>query len=96
MLKHIVMWNFKKDCSMRDIDEISFQLMELKKLDEVLELTVYKSNQKSSTKDFCLITTFFNESDLQKYLRHPAHQKVSQLIEKSFCNRQCFDVELIS
>jgi len=96
MLKHIVMWNFKEDCRIRDVEEIAFQLLELKKLPEVLELTVYKSNLKSSTKDFCLVATFLNEADLQAYLKHPNHQAVGKLIEASFTRKECFDVETIS
>jgi hypothetical protein len=90
------MWNYKESCSQKDIDEIAFQLLQLKKLDEVLELTVYRSNLKSSSKDFCLLVTFFNEDDLNSYLKHPDHLQVVKLIEKCFCKRECFDVEVIS
>ena len=93
MIKHIVMWNYKENCRMADIDEISFQLLQLKKLDEVLDLTIHKSNMKSSTKDFCLIVNLLNEKDLQAYLAKAEHQKVLNLINKSFCKRECFDVD---
>ncbi len=94
MLKHIVQWNFKKDTTFREIDDITFKLLNLKKLDEVLDMTIYKSNCKSSTKDFCLIVTFLNKSNLDAYTKNPKHQEVVKLIQKSFTNRECFDVEL--
>ena len=93
MIKHIVLWNFKPDTAHRDIDEITFRLLELKKLDEVLELTVQKSNFKSSTKDYFLSVTLLNEKDLKAYQENPEHKKVAALIEKSFTKRECFDVE---
>ena len=93
MIKHIVMWNFKKDTALRDIDEITFRFLELKKLDEVMELSVFKSNMKTSTKDYFLTVTLLNEKDLQTYQNHPEHQKVVTLINKAFTNRECFDLE---
>lgn len=94
MLKHIVQWNFKPETTFREMDDITFKLLNLKKLNEVLELSVMKSNCKSSTKDYCLIATFLNQSNLDGYLRHPAHQEVANLINKAFINKECFDVEL--
>jgi len=93
MIKHIVLWNYKPDTSHRDIDEITFRLLELKKLDEVLELSVQKSNFKTSTKDYFLSVTLLNEKDLKAYLEHPEHKKVVALIDKAFTKRECFDVD---
>ena len=93
MVKHLVLWNFKPDTPRRDIDEITFRLLQLKKLDEVLELNVQKSNLSSSTKDYLLTVVFLNEKDLKTYQENPEHQKVSQLIEKALENRVSFDYQ---
>ena len=93
MIKHLVLWNLKSDTPLRDVDEITFQLLQLKKLDEVLELSVLKSNLKSSSRSYCLNVVFLNEKDYQSYLEHPDHIKVSNLINQAFCDRVCFDVE---
>ena len=94
MFKHIVLWNYKPEATHREIDEITFRLLELKKLDEVLELSIQKSNTKTSTKDYCLIVTFLNEKDYISYSDNPEHKKIAELIKKSFTKRECFDVEL--
>jgi len=93
MIKCIAMWNFKTDTTHRAIDEVTFKFLELKKLDEVLELSVLKSNIKSSTKDYCLLVTLLNERDLQQFLNSAPYKEVAALAAKEFCKFETFHVE---
>ena len=94
MYKHILLYNYKNDTSQRDLDELTFQLLELKKHNEILELNIIKSNCKTSTKDYYITMTFLNEREATSWLRQAAWQKVDQLLNKLLCKSECFDVEL--
>jgi len=94
MLRHFVLWNFKKETSQKQIDEIVFQLLELKKLNEVLELSVLRSNCPTSTKDLLLNVTFMGQKDMNIYLNTPQHRQVAKLINDACIKRECFDIEM--
>ena len=94
MVKCIALWNYRQETTHRAIDEVVFKMLELKKLNEVLELTVSKSNIKGSTKDLALTVTLLNERDLKTFLDHPAHKEVIALTNKELRNFEVFYVEL--
>lgn len=93
MLKHYVTWNIKKDAKKRAVDDLILKILELKKLNEVLDLKIEKSNCKSSTKDIILLVTLLHQKDLNTYLKDPLHVKVAEEIDKVLTNRDVIDIE---
>ncbi|MFV0254794.1 MAG: Dabb family protein [Erysipelotrichaceae bacterium] len=93
MLKHYVMWNIREEALRRDVDEAILRLLELKSLNEVLDLKVEKSNCSSSSKDIILIVTCLTEKDLNTYLKDPLHIEISEFIHKVFTNKEVLDID---
>ncbi len=78
MVKHVVMFKFKKGAPESAIAEIEKELAELPgNIPEVLEFQSGRDVVHSEKSyDFALVSGFENLESLGRYRVHPAHQKV--------------------
>jgi len=83
MIVHIVMFKFKEDNKLENIQKVKEALNTLKEKIEVLQsLEVgVNFNQSERAFDLSLYSTFKTEEDLKTYAIHQEHLKVVELIK---------------
>ena len=98
MLKHIVMWKLKEEAEGRNRME-NAQLMKekLESLDGVIdELISIEVGIDVGINDFdvVLYSEFRNREDLEAYMEHAEHKKVSEFVSKIREDRVAVDYEV--
>jgi SpoVK/Ycf46/Vps4 family AAA+-type ATPase len=98
MIKHIVLFQFKKNASSeahkRLIKEIKKSLENLKGIiPELKYIETALNNNPNESYDLSLISEFSTWDDLKTYNLHPEHQKVLQIIRQNLLQRACVDYE---
>ncbi len=93
MIKHIVMWKFKKDEEenmkkfLKGLNQLKNIIPEIKNMETGINI-----NPKNEY-DAILISEFETMADLEKYKNNPEHIKVSALCKKIRIDRQAIDYE---
>lgn len=93
MIKHIVMWKFKKDEEenmkkfLKGLNQLKNIIPEIKNMETGINI-----NPKNEY-DAILISEFETMADLEKYKNDPEHIKVSALCKKIRIDRQAIDYE---
>lgn len=93
MIKHIVMWKFKKDEEenmkkfLKGLNQLKNIIPEIKNMETGINI-----NPKNEY-DAILISEFETMADLEKYKNNPEHVKVSALCKKIRIDRQAIDYE---
>lgn len=93
MIKHIVMWKFKKDEEenmkkfLKGLNQLKNIIPEIKSMETGINI-----NPKNEY-DAILISEFETMADLEKYKNNPEHIKVSALCKKIRIDRQAIDYE---
>ena len=95
-MKHIVMWKLKEQAEGKSKQEnavLMKQMLEsLKdKIPEIVSLEIGIEIGNSANYDIVLISEFENKEDLQKYMNHPEHVKVSEFVSKVKEERKAVD-----
>jgi len=98
MIKHIVLFQFKKNADSeahkRLIQEIKKSLENLKGIvPELKYIETALNNNPNESYDLSLISEFASWDDLKTYNLHPEHQKVLQIIRQNLLQRACVDYE---
>lgn len=98
MVRHIVMWDLKKDIQEETRQKYAVQIkQELEALrmtvPGIIALTVVITPLPASNADLMLNSVFENEQSLANYQLHPAHKKTASLIGSVTCNRRCMDYQ---
>ena len=84
LLRHVVLFRFKKDATPEQIVEIERAFSALP--EKIAEIRGYEWGINNSPEglndDFthCFLVTFGSEADREKYLPHPAHKKFVELL----------------
>lgn len=93
MIKHIVMWKFKKEEKenmkkfIKGLNNLKLIIPEIKYMETGINI-----NPKNQY-DAILISEFETMEDLEKYKNHPEHIKVSNLCKEIREDRQAIDYE---
>lgn len=93
MIKHIVMWKFKRDEKenmkkfIKGLNNLKLIIPEIKYMETGININ--PNNQY----DAILISEFETMEDLEKYKNHPEHLKVSSLCKEIREDRQAIDYE---
>lgn len=93
MIKHIVMWKFKRDEKenmkkfIKGLNNLKLIIPEIKYMETGININ--PNNQY----DVILISEFETMEDLEKYKNHPEHIKVSSLCKEIREDRQAIDYE---
>jgi len=98
MIKHIVLFKFKKDIPTdirkHKLKEIKENLTMLKEqVSELGYIEVGINTNPNENYDLSLITEFASWDNLKAYVIHPEHQKVSVVIREILEERACVDYE---
>ena len=82
MVKHIVMWNLKKENKEQNAAKIKLQLEALKSvIPEIITMQVGRNfNTAECAYDLILYSEFENEEGLDAYIQHPAHKEIAAFI----------------
>ena len=96
MVRHIVMWNFKKEFTEQENIKTALKIKaELEalpsKIEGVISLKVFISTLSSGNRAVVLNSLFTDEEALKKYVVHPEHVRVGGLVRASFTDRACAD-----
>lgn len=96
MIRHIVVWNFKKECSNEEkinyANKIKKDLEALKNIiNGISSIEVIINPLKTSNCDIMLNSVFDSEVSLQNYQEHPDHKKVGEFIKTVLTDRKCID-----
>ena len=85
VLKHVVMYKFKDECTAADVQAVVDAFGGLpKKVDTIIgyEAGVNVSEEgKSEGLTHCFVVTFKNKDGLATYLKHPAHDAYVQVVK---------------
>lgn len=93
MIKHIVMWKFKKDEKenmkkfIEGLNNLKLIIPEIKYMETGININP------NNEYDAILISEFETMEDLEKYKNHPEHLKVSSLCKEIRVDRQAIDYE---
>lgn len=98
MIKHIVLFQFKEDA---DVEGRKKSLKKIKKglenlrgiVPELKYIEIGLNENPNEQYDLSLISEFETWEDLNAYVIHPEHQKVSVLIRQTLEQRACVDYE---
>lgn len=96
MIRHIVMWNIKKDLDKKTtIKELKKRLEALPEKIPYLKTAFLGANFNSSEtgRDVVLYTEFETKEDLENYIVHPDHKNVAEYVKSVVCDRvdvDCF------
>ena len=85
MIEHIVLFKWKADVQIEEVNELLHELSELK--NKIPGIVSYKIGHNLSTRSqgygAGITSTFIDQSSLDAYIPHPEHQKVyTKLIQK--------------
>ena len=93
MIKHIVMWKFKKGYE-QEMKQFLSDLLQLKdKIDTIRSMQVGINVNKNSEFDAVLISEFDNFDDLKAYKENPEHVKISNFCKSIREKRDAIDFE---
>lgn len=98
MVKHIVMWNFKRELSDQQKKEAAARMRELLEpikelVPGAVEIKVVCNEMESSNREVALISSFASVEALQTYQSHPAHVEAGKYVRSVTCDRACMDYE---
>jgi hypothetical protein len=85
MLRHVVAFKFNDDTSPAQIAEMTAAFRELRK--QIPPIAAFEAGVNNSPEGLnkghthCYLLTFRSESDRDKYLKHPAHEKFVQRVK---------------
>lgn len=96
MIRHIVVWNFKAECSKEEktnyAKKIKNDLESLKNIIAgALSIEVIINPLKTSNCDIMLNSVFDSEISLENYQEHPDHKKAGEFIKTVLTDRRCID-----
>ncbi|RQD74101.1 MAG: Dabb family protein [Halanaerobium sp. MSAO_Bac5] len=100
MIKHVVMWEFKNYAEGNDKDRnIALAKQKILALKDLIDLIEYievgiNLNESEAAYDLVLISDFKSLKDLDKYQKHPEHQKVVDFVKKVVDKRVVVDYEV--
>lgn len=100
MIKHIVMWTIGESNGKPKLENIALikdLLISLKeKISQIKQLEVGENLAKAPQNNYDLVlsTSFENFEDLEKYIEHPSHKEVAQVIKSLYLSRACVDYEI--
>ena len=84
MLNHLAMLKFKNQTTDTDIEELEKHLDELP--NSIVEILMYEFGRNvmdaPGAYDFAVLALFANEEALDRYLQHPRHRSVVEIIER--------------
>lgn len=93
MIKHIVMWKFKKGHE-QEMKQFLSKLLGLKdKMDIIRSMQVGINVNKNSEFDAVLISEFDNFDDLKAYKENPEHVEISNFCKSIREKREAIDFE---
>lgn len=93
MIKHIVMWKFKKGHE-QEMKQFLSDLLQLKdKIDTIRSMQVGINVNKNSEFDAVLISEFDNFDDLKAYKENPEHVEISNFCKSIREKREAIDFE---
>ena len=93
MIKHIVMWKFKKGHE-QEMKQFLSELLQLKdKIDTIRSMQVGINVNKNSEFDAVLISEFDNFDDLKAYKENPERVKISNFCKSIREKRDAIDFE---
>lgn len=85
VLKHVVMYKFKDDCTKEQVQEVIDAFSALpKRIDTIIAFergTNVSQEGKSEGLTHCFVVTFKDEQGLATYLKHPAHDAYVQVVK---------------
>lgn len=84
VLRHIVLFRIRDSVDGDALASTMAQLRQLGALDMVLELAVGPDISRRGTFDVGLTADFRDETDLRRYLAHPAHGKLVETLPQIF------------
>ncbi|MEX1377364.1 MAG: Dabb family protein [Eubacteriales bacterium] len=96
MIMHIVMWKFKDENKLENMNTFKKMLMDLPPIiEEVKHMEVgMEVNLNQGNYDMVLVSEFKSMEDLEKYKNHPEHQKASEFCKGIRIERTCVDYEI--
>jgi len=100
MLKHIVMWKLKEEAEgagkKQNALEMKKRLENLKgSISEIKELEIgLQMEPMEAAYDLVLYSAFRDKGDLERYQKHPEHQKVVEFVKKVVADRKVVDYEV--
>lgn len=100
MIKHIVMWKFKKEILDHQKPQIKENIINgleglVGKVPGLVQAIVIVNPIDISTHDMALVSRHLTEADLRNYRNHPEHLKIANTYVRPFvCERCCFDYEV--
>jgi hypothetical protein len=110
MLKHIVMWKLKEEAEgagkkqnalemKKRLEKLKGPISEIQELEVGLQMEPSPFVKTSGDKpeaayDLVLYSTFRDKGDLEKYQKHPEHQKVVEFVKKVVADRKVVDYEV--
>ncbi len=101
MIKHIVMWNFKKEVVEGEKELLKAKMEEnltalVGKVPGLLDAEFVRNPITSSTHDMALLTTFDSVEALKGYKDHPEHVHVANTYVRPYTTeRCCMDYEMV-
>lgn len=99
-IKHIVMWNFKKEVAESEKDALKARMDEtltalVGKVPGLLDAKFVRKPIVSSTHEMALITSFDSLESLKGYKDHPEHVHVADNYVRPYTTeRSCLDYEI--
>ena len=100
MVKHVILWNLKDECSVEEKARIKADIKEslealVGKIPGLVDIRVNTNGLSSSTADLMLDSTFENAEALKGYSVHPEHVAVADGKVRPFtATRACLDYEI--
>lgn len=100
MVKHIILWNLKKEFTEQQKKEHAAQIKQglenlINTIEGIVEIKVITEGLESSTADIMLDSTFVDEQALKFYKDHPDHVHCANTFVRPFvCERMCMDYEV--
>ncbi|ASB48582.1 Dabb family protein [Alkalitalea saponilacus] len=99
MIKHVVLFKFKKELEesarTKKLSELKQALDDLKNhIPELISIETGINANPQESYDLSLISEFKGWDELKAYVVHPEHQKVAVIIRKMLDERACVDYEV--
>lgn len=99
MVYHVVSWNFKPGLTQEQraqaAQDIVTRLEALKdKVPALQDIRAFCPPLDGSNCDLVLLAQVEKPADLPAYQTHPEHLAVAAVLNASFCDRRCCDVQL--
>ena len=96
MVRHIVLWSYKKELTDEQRREAGSRIRELLEAVAPLvpgtrSLRVVTEGLPSGSRDVALLSEFESREALEAYQVHPAHLKAKEYVGSVTCGRACMD-----